>query len=208
MGAKRKYPDDLSGFVFGRLKPIAMVGRDGAGQRWSCRCECGTLKTVQRSALVAEIQVSCGCYLAEVARAKGIANTTHGMSGSPAYNIWEGMHKRCNDLKDSRYGGRGIKVCERWNHFENFLEDMGERPEGMSIERDNVNGGYEPGNCRWATDEEQANNRRTTRFIEFAGTRQSLAQWARQIGVKPGTLRFRLEQGWSVERALTTGTIK
>lgn len=204
MGARRKYPDDLSGHVFGRLTLLSLAGRDKAGQRWLCKCECGTVKTIQRSALVAGVTVSCGCYSVERTRRQGYSNLKHGMSDTPTYESWSGMHKRCNDAKDDRYGGRGIKVCERWSDFEAFLADMGERPPGTSIERDDVNGNYCPQNCRWATDEEQANNRRSTRYVEFDGMKKSLAQWAREIGVKPGTLRFRLERGWSVERALTT----
>lgn len=203
MSGKQRFPDDLQGLAFGRLTPVEITGRDKSGQRWLCKCECGVEKVIQRCALVSGAAKSCGCYNLEKTAERGRANRKHGAVGTSTYKIWAGMHKRCNDLKDSRYGGRGIKVCERWSEFENFLADMGKRPEGMSIERDKVDGNYEPGNCRWATDVEQANNRRSTRYIEFNGKRQSMTMWAREIGINPLTLRARLEMGWTAERALT-----
>lgn len=203
MGAKRRFPDDLRGYVFGRLKCVELTGRDKAGQRWLCRCECGTAKVIQRCALVSSATKSCGCYHSEVVRALGVSNETHGMTGTPTYDCWTGMNKRCAAEWDSRYGGRGIKVCDRWARFENFLADMGERPEGTSIDRIDVNGNYEPANCKWSTIDEQANNKRTTRYLTHGGVTMSLSQWARTIGLNPGTLRFRLEKGWSIERSLT-----
>jgi hypothetical protein len=103
------------------------------------------------------------------------------------------------------YGGRGIKVCERWDKsFLNFLEDMGLRPYKMSIERIDVNGDYTPENCRWATSKDQMNNRRNNVFLEFDGNRLTVAQWAEKIGFKYSTLKMRLVKGWDVQRALTT----
>lgn len=105
------------------------------------------------------------------------------------------------------YGGRGIKVCSRWrNSFDKFISDMGIRPRaGMSIDRIDPNGDYEPGNCRWATQETQANNTRRNRFIEFDGKRLTISQWARTMGIKKRTLHGRIYlRGWSVEKALTT----
>lgn len=140
----------------------------------------------------------------------GKKSRKHGMSFTPTYKIWSGMTKRCtnpNYFLYARYGGRGIKVCERWKKFENFLADMGERPEGMSIERMDNDGDYSPENCRWASRVEQANNMSSNRFLEFQGVRHTCAEWARKIGIRYATLQDRLRQGWSVEDTLTYGTL-
>jgi hypothetical protein len=116
------------------------------------------------------------------------------------------MINRCHRPTTSgyhKYGARGIVVCERWHTFVNFLADMGEPPEGMSIERKNNDGNYEPSNCRWATAIEQANNKTTSRFIENHGRRMTLSQWARETGIKEATIDMRLRKGWSPEKALT-----
>lgn len=116
------------------------------------------------------------------------------------------MLTRCNNPSYREYhlyGGRGIKVCERWlESFDNFLEDMGERPPGMTIERKRVNEGYSPDNCKWATIEEQANNKRNNVVIEHAGRRLTIAQWARELNLKAGTLYFRHSKGWPPDRVL------
>lgn len=118
------------------------------------------------------------------------------------------MRQRCLNPRSRNYefwGGRGIRICDRWGRFENFLADMGEMPAGMSLDRIDVNGNYSPENCRWATHTEQMNNRRNNRMIEFQGERLSLAEWARRVGVKYHTLMARLDMGMSIERAFSTG---
>jgi hypothetical protein len=135
--------------------------------------------------------------------------TAHGHSkgaGSPTYQTWRNMRSRCenpNVPAYKNYGGRGITVCERWKTFENFLADMGERPEGMTIERIDNDRGYEPGNCRWATYNEQARNMRSNQRITLNGETKCLTEWAEQYGIKMPTLWARLRMGWSVEEALT-----
>jgi hypothetical protein len=117
------------------------------------------------------------------------------------------MHGRCNSPGNTgfaRYGGAGIKICARWRKFENFYADMGERPEGKTLDRIDGSKGYEPGNCRWATRAEQANNTRTNRRLSFQGRTQTLTQWAVELGVRAPSLQARLHRGWSAERALTT----
>lgn len=134
------------------------------------------------------------------------ARRTHGMSGTSTYRSWVSMVQRCtnpNNGRYSSYGGRGITVCDRWLSFLNFDEDMGERPEGKSIDRyPDVNGNYEPSNCRWATPKEQGCNRRNNRLIEFGGKTATLSQWAEQIGIPRETLLSRLDRGWDLKRAL------
>jgi hypothetical protein len=118
------------------------------------------------------------------------------------------MKDRCynkNNKYYKDYGGRGIKVCDRWldkeRGFENFLEDMGVRPIGKSINKINNNGNYEPNNCNWATRKEQSNNTRQNRVFSYNGVTQTIAQWARHLGVPHNTLSYRLDN-WSIERAL------
>src|SRR5438094_3143938 len=137
------------------------------------------------------------------------ASFTHGHSTSPEYISWEAMKQRCFDPKKPNYhlyGGRGITVCERWMDFRNFLADMGPRPSpAHSLDRfPDRDGNYEPGNVRWATGEQQANNTRTNRHITFHEETLTLAQWARRLDIGEGTLRWRLKAGWSIERAFST----
>ncbi len=139
-------------------------------------------------------------------------NMKHGFSSwavrGPEYKTWRGMNQRCSNPKNpsfGHYGARGIRVCERWRDFVNFLSDMGERPgSGYSIDRIDPNGHYEPGNCRWATVREQARSKRSNRWIEFGGKRQLAIDWARDLGVSPDCIRKRLRE-WPLERALTEG---
>lgn len=117
------------------------------------------------------------------------------------------MKVRCSNPKSQayvRYGARGITVCERWHSFENFYADMGERPEGMTLDREDNNKGYEPGNCRWATRREQTRNRNITISLSFNGRTQPLAAWAEELGLSYYLLLSRYKAGWSIERLLTT----
>lgn len=139
------------------------------------------------------------------------AARTHGYDMSDAtYRSWVMMRQRCLNPRNhayDNYGGRGITICDRWHDFANFLEDMGPRPKDGTIERDNVNKGYEPGNCHWIARSEQPKNTRTNFRITFRGETKHLAQWAREVGIHKDTLQSRLrKQGWSVKRALTTPT--
>lgn len=119
---------------------------------------------------------------------------------------WVSMRQRCNNPKDpsyGRYGGRGITVCDRWSNFSMFLADMGKRPEGTSLDRIDINGDYEPSNCRWATIKEQANNTSANVTIEYSGVSLSVALWAEILGLNRGTLAYRKYAGWSAYESLT-----
>lgn len=133
------------------------------------------------------------------------ARYKHGCTST--YVVWCKMRQRCENPKNDRYadyGGRGIEVCERWQQFENFRQDMGERPTGTSLDRyPNQNGNYEPGNCRWATRTQQQNNMRSNHLIEWRGRTMTLTEAAREVGIHPGTLLARIERGWSMTRAMT-----
>jgi hypothetical protein len=132
-----------------------------------------------------------------------LSHIKHGMSQdgeyAQTYSSWRHMLRRCNNkrsIKYSDYGGRGIRVCDRWqghHGFENFLVDMGKRPENMTLDRKDNNGNYEPGNCRWATREEQANNTRRNRYIEFRGEYKTLSEWARFLGLDEKNVRLLLK---------------
>lgn len=130
---------------------------------------------------------------------------THGMTDTTTYNVWVNMRQRCANPNNPRfvdYGGRGIKVCERWRSFENFLADMGERPKGMTLERRDNDGDYDPSNCRWATRVEQATNKRNNSYLTYQGETLCVADWARRLGVRAQFLRVRLARGWPVEEVL------
>ncbi|MBD1844783.1 hypothetical protein H6F89_15550 [Cyanobacteria bacterium FACHB-63] len=124
------------------------------------------------------------------------------------YQIWAQMKARCSNQRHPKftlYGARGIKVCDRWSKFESFIEDMGPRPSAeYSIDRIDVDGNYEPRNCRWATPKEQNRNKRSNRFLTYQGQTLTVQGWSDQLGFSRGKLRQRLERGWDIERALTT----
>jgi hypothetical protein len=130
------------------------------------------------------------------------SHPVYGMKGTPTYQSWESMKRRCKDPK-KKYVQRGIKVCERWESFLNFLADMGIRPEGTTLERQNNDKGYAPGNCIWATMKEQSRNKTSNVFLTFDNETLCTADWARKTGISHKVIRERVNRGWSVEDALT-----
>lgn len=205
LGAPFIHPKDLAGVTFGKLTAIRIVGKTSENRDiWLCRCCCGTSVERPRNSLLHQKFIhSCGC--AHSGRKRFFK---HGLSGTPEHRVWSSMIQRCGDLNCNaypRYGGRGIKVCERWLDFANFYADIGPRPSSLhTIERIDNNKGYEPDNCCWATKAEQNQNTRNNVNITYNGQTKCLAEWGRIIGVSVGTVHARLKRGWSPERAVST----
>src|SRR6266576_2014728 len=191
------------GYRFGRL---VIESRDTF--RALCRCDCGGTVNALVSNLRNDHVRSCGCLRKEVTIAR---STIHGSARrkmkSRAYGVWCGLHKRCYSLSSAdypNYGGRGIGICDEWREdFSAFLRDMGETPVGLSIERLDNDKNYSKANCKWATRLEQNNNTRQNRFVVFNGKRQTLAQWGRETGMKPHSIRRALESGKTPEEIFT-----
>jgi len=176
---------DCTGEVFGRLIVVSRAPKDKAGRhRWLCRCQCGTLLTVRTGNLRRGTTKSCGCLRKEAAR---LRFTKHGLHQTSTYKIWKGMRIRCRNINYAKwgdYGGRGIRVCERWENFENFLADMGSHPSGTSIERIDNDGDYEPGNCLWATQTVQSRNTRRNRRVTVCGKQMLIMDACDVYGVQ------------------------
>jgi len=192
--------NNLQGFRFGSLTVLQLgeKQRPMNGAWWLCLCDCGTQKNIPATDMVQGKINSCGC---EHSERIGRAKATHGKSKSRTYKLWMAMRNRCDRINQD-YSCRGIVYDERWKSFENFLEDMGEAPEGLSLDRIDCNGNYHKANCRWATREQQANNTRANIFIEWDGKRQTRSQWEKELGMRPTTLRTRIKAGWPMERAM------
>ena len=201
---------NLIGMKFGMLSVVSFDCRVVVGNsfkyRWRTLCDCGRDHLVVSGDLVTGNTISCGCFHRKLV---GDLFRTHGFCKYPEYTVWKSMIDRCTRETCKhfhRYGGRGISVCDRWlSSFEDFLSDMGRRPTNRhTIERVNNDLGYNPENCVWATYYIQSRNTSQTRFIDFNGKKQCLADWAAELGIDRRTLRSRLESKWSIERAMTT----
>jgi hypothetical protein len=185
------------GAVFNQLTVLAFIGTDGKAVLCRCRCECGREVIVRHQNLVSGNTKACGCL-----------HRRHGGADTPEHRVWRKMRERCSRPEATgfhNYGGRGIRVCERWQSFENFFADMGARPSpGHTIERIDVDGPYAPDNCRWATNAEQQLNRRNTIRLTYRGETRPLAEWARRFGLSISMVGWRVRHGWPVEAALGT----
>lgn len=186
---------DLTDKIFGKLTVLRRSGSHRNRAVWLCQCECGKQKICKSGKLIEGRNTSCGCSQ---------GNRTHGHSRkSSEYSSWANMKARCY-IKTIRsyadYGGRGIKVCERWlgeAGFQNFLTDMGRKPDiGYTIERDDTNGNYEPSNCYWLFSPLQARNRRSSRIITINGVSKCQAQWCEIYNISPFVVNKRLHRGW------------
>ena len=198
--------NDLTDQRFGRLTVVSREGSDkNRSATWRCVCECGTGTIVTAGNLRSGHTLSCGCLAREATSRR---MTTHGMRKTRTHKSWTGMKDRCTNPKVrnyKNYGARGVTVCQRWmDSFEAFLSDVGECPEGMSIDRIDSCGNYEPGNCRWATPLTQGRNTRRNRILSHDGLSMCVSEWVEKTGIPSTTIRNRIDElGWSVERALT-----
>jgi hypothetical protein len=202
---------DLTDQRFGRLVVIAkdLTSTRPHVSSWWCRCDCGVIKSIARNHLVRQHKQtkSCGCSRGEYVRQN---KTTHGKYYTPEYGVWLGMKNRCQNNDGGRtwqdYGGRGITVCERWQTFINFLEDMGPRPsKDHTLERKDNSLGYFPGNVIWLPKSQQGQNTRLNHNITVDGVTKCIAQWAREKGIHPSTISKRLYQmGWDEISAVLT----
>lgn len=208
--------NNLIGQKFGRLTIIQKMDNDKWGHhRYLCQCTCKQKKIILGNKLESGHTKSCGCLQKDTVREIGSQNIKHGHSRgkqrSAIYITWMNIVQRCanpNTANYKYYGGRGITVCERWLKFENFLEDMGERPEGKSLDRVKNNKGYCKENCRWTTQKEQARNRRDNRLIFCFGRLQCISAWSEETNIKTGTIIARLDRRWSTEKTLTTPVLQ
>lgn len=200
---------DLTGQVFGALTVLELAEKREGSSRiwWVCRCECGQTIEALGNTLARGMKKACGVDGHNWRPARGQTYIDpNRRTLQPEYKSWTAMKQRClnpNDDNYSNYGARGIRVCDRWlESFEAFCADMGPRPGGMSIERNDVNGDYEPGNCRWATAKEQARNKRCTIYVEHDGARVNLAELVERLGLSYSVVKGRLDNGWTLEEAL------
>lgn len=190
----------MVGQPYGRWTILSYSHTKGPHKYYDCRCECGTERSVQGWSLVYGKTLSCGCLRREVNK---VIHLTHGSCAHPAYKIWSGVKKRCQNPDAhayKHYGGRGISLADAWQAFEGFWADMGAawKP-GLTIEREDVNGNYEPGNCRWATMLEQGGNKRNNRIIDTPWGPLHQAEAARRAGISVQTLSSRMRAGWPQE---------
>ena len=196
---------DLTGGKFGRWTVLEKTGKKHNKISYLCKCECGTVRVVTADTLINGRSLSCGCFQKEVVSRR---ETTHGMTGKRIYNIYHNMKNRCYNPNDDRYkdyGGRGIRICDEWlgkHGFENFVEwsMVNGYAENLTIDRVNVNGNYEPSNCRWATNAEQSNNKRTCVYFTFFGITKNLKEWCNCIGENYKKMYGRYYRGYETFR--------
>ncbi len=197
---------DLTGKRFGRLTVIRKDGHLGEKTAWLCKCDCGNYKRISTDRLTTGKTQSCGCLRNEMVRK---ALTTHGMRHTKIYKIWEAMKRRCNSPKCDHYilyGGRGIRYIPEWDRFVPFYKwalSAGYK-EGLSIDRIDVNGNYEPENCRWIPLKQQAYNKTTSHYLTLNGKTMTVTEWSKSTGIPTYDIFQRISKlHWSVKRALT-----
>ena len=198
---------DLTGQRFGRLTVIERAENKGKHVAWRCRCDCGNEIVTRAGNLTGGGSRSCGCFNREQSSKK---HKKHGECNTRIYGIWKKIKSRCNDTNNDRYadyGGRGITVCQEWSEsFEAFRDwaiDNGYRDD-LTIDRIDVDGNYDPANCRWISNQKQQNNRRDNHYITHNGETHTITEWARILKLSENALVHRILRGWDIERAFNT----
>lgn len=190
-----------TGTRFGKLTIIEFAESRKQQSYFRCACDCGNELITSAARLKDGRTRSCGCLRREVPHP-----IKHGLAGTRIWRHWQGMRRRCFSVNTSdypNYGGRGITACPRWNDFKNFLADMGYPPtDGHTLDRVDVNGNYEPSNCRWATRVEQARNKRNTKRFFHDGQNLTSAEWGEKRGFSPSLVLNRVRDGWSIADAI------
>ena len=194
---------EMIGNRFGKLTVVECAGKNNhKSLMWKCICDCGNERIVDGSGLRSGRNKSCGCSSPKFTS----DDKTHGCSGKRIYRIWVAMRSRCSDKAVGKtrknYFEKGITVCERWQTFENFLEDMGHPGELQSIDRINGNKGYSLENCRWADSKTQGNNTAANHILTANEISKTISQWADETGAKPNTIAWRVKRGWPHELAI------
>ncbi len=188
------------GEQFGKWTVLDYAEKRAYATYWLCRCACGTEKIIYQFNLKSGKTLSCGCSRQD-------DPARHGKTNTPEYHCWAQMLARCANKKNPyyyNYGGRGIVVCDRWRDFKNFLEDMGERPPGTSLDRIDNNSGYRKDNCRWADKQTQDNNKRSNHLLTVGCCTLTIAQWAKELSISKNTMLARVRSGWSPEKVIST----
>lgn len=200
---------NLAGKHYGRLTVIKLVGKDKHNNAlWECKCSCGNTIVTRGATLRNGRAKSCGCLHKEMTKQLAKNNIKHNRSGTRLYRIWQNMKSRCYYKQNNRYrsyGARGIKVCNEWQHdfqaFYNWAMNNNYK-DNLTIDRIDVDGDYEPSNCKWSTNLEQARNKRSTKIYTVNGEDHCLSEWCEMLKLNYNTVQTRLHRNWSIERAL------
>lgn len=202
---------DLTGQKFNKLLVLEYVYTKNGQIYWKCKCDCGNIKNIAGSHLRTGHTKSCGCLKKEIIKKRTEQQTKHGLRHTRIYETWVNMKTRClnkNNKNYSNYGARGIKVCNEWKDdfmtFYNWAMKNG-YTDDLTIDRIDVNGNYEPNNCRWVTMEKQNNNRRNNHVVLYKGESKTLEEWSKILPINIGSsvLRYRVTHDWDIEKAFT-----
>lgn len=219
MGRKKQlipsddYINKYKGKKYNRLTILDFSHKDKDRRYFNVLCDCGVKKIVNIHWITNGNTKSCGCLIREIAAELCRKKATHGKSGTRIYNIWTGIINRCNNStwkEYLKYGARGISVCEEWldyKNFENWVNSSG-YSDNLSIDRIDNNGNYEPNNCKWSNPTEQANNRRSSVYLEYNGEVKTIANWSRVFNISQGIIGARIKRGWTIEDAFLKPTRK